>query len=97
MHILLTDILSCPRCGPEHGLVLMAERVEDRRVREGVLGCANCRERYAVHGGLVDLRVAGQEVLGRDSEAESVPDGAEEPEEAVRLAALMGVTEGSGV
>ncbi|MEJ2215699.1 MAG: hypothetical protein P8099_03685 [Gemmatimonadota bacterium] len=97
MHILLTDVLSCPRCGPEHGLVLMADRVVDRRVRDGFLGCPNCRERYGVRGGVVDLRVPGQAVLpGPESRAEPEARG-EGVEAAVRLAALMGVGEGSGV
>ena len=32
MHILLTDALTCPRCGPDFGLIVLAEGVEDRRV-----------------------------------------------------------------
>ena len=59
MYIVLTDHLRCPRCGPEHGLVLLGERIEARRVLEGVLGCANCRERYPVRGGWADLRGPG--------------------------------------
>ena len=59
VYIVLTDHLRCPRCGPEHGLVLLGERIEARRVLEGVLGCANCRERYPVRGGSADLRGAG--------------------------------------
>ena len=43
MHILLTDTLTCPRCGPDFGLILLAERIEGRRVMDGHLGCANCR------------------------------------------------------
>ena len=89
MHILLTDILRCPRCGPEFGLVLLADRVEDRRVAAGRLGCANCREMYPVAGGEVDLRVPGAAVL---------PEGgaAAGPDEAVRLAALLGLSEAWG-
>ncbi|HWK89996.1 MAG TPA: Trm112 family protein, partial [Longimicrobium sp.] len=59
MHILLTDLLTCPRCGPEHGLVLLADRIEERRVVRGRLGCPNCRETYPVAGTVADLRVAG--------------------------------------
>ncbi len=89
MHILLTDILRCPRCGPEFGLVLLAERVEERRVSAGRLGCANCREMYPVAGGEVDLRVPGTAGL---------PEGgvAAGPDEAVRLAALLGLSEAWG-
>lgn len=97
MHILVTDVLSCPRCGPEYGLVLMADRVEERRVREGVLGCPNCRERYEVHGGVADLRIAGQEELPGPGGGGMEPGWGGREEGAVRLGALMGVGEGSGV
>lgn len=74
----------------------MADRVADRRVRDGFLGCPNCRERYPVRGGLVDLRLPGQEVL-LEPEAVAEPGARAGGEAAVRLAALMGVGEGSGV
>lgn len=51
MHLLLTDILSCPRCGPEFGLILLADRIEARRVLAGILGCANCRSKYPIREG----------------------------------------------
>lgn len=63
MHLLVTDRLSCPRCGPEFGLVLLAEKLEDRRVLEGALGCANCRERYPVTGGFGDFRPPPRQAL----------------------------------
>lgn len=83
MHILLTDILTCPRCGPAFGLILLADRVEERRVLAGVLGCSNCREKYPVIDGAVDFGVASHPVapVGDSAAAE-------------RLAALLGVTEG---
>ncbi|HEX2093775.1 MAG TPA: Trm112 family protein [Longimicrobiaceae bacterium] len=90
MHILLTDILRCPRCGPGFGLVLLADRVEERRVAEGRLGCANCREAYPVRGGEADLRVPGGERIPQGR----APAGGSEA--AVRLAALLGLTEAWG-
>lgn len=90
MHILLTDVLRCPRCGPDFGLVLLADRVDDRRVLEGRLGCANCREAYPVRRGEVDLRIPGAE--GPAPAEGEAPD----PEAAVRVAALLGLTEGRG-
>lgn len=83
MHILLTDILTCPRCGPGFGLILLAERAADRRVLTGVLGCANCREKYPIRDGAVDFGGAPDPV-GVASDA-----GASE-----RLAALLGVEHG---
>jgi uncharacterized protein YbaR (Trm112 family) len=84
MHILLTDILGCPRCGPEFGLILQADRMKDRLVEAGWLGCANCRERFEIAGGVADLRRAGAEVA---EEGAPLPD---DPERAYRCAALLG-------
>jgi len=86
MHILLTDILTCPRCGPEFGLILLADRVEERRVLEGTLGCSNCREMYRLSGGALDLRTAE----GADAA------GSGDPDAAVRLAALLGLAGAGG-
>ncbi|HEY8485720.1 MAG TPA: hypothetical protein VIL13_13985 [Longimicrobiales bacterium] len=93
MHILLTDHLTCPRCGPEFGLILLAERMENRRVFEGWLGCANCREKYPIAGGFADLRAGRVEAPA--GEGGSSPEEGDR-EEAFRLAALLGVTEGPG-
>jgi uncharacterized protein YbaR (Trm112 family) len=95
MLIVLTDILACPRCGPEFGLLVMAERLEDRRVVEGSLGCANCRQLYPIRAGLADLRYPP--AMGPpDTPAEPVPV-VDAEEEALRTAALLGVTGGPGV
>lgn len=91
MLILVTDLLACPRCGPDFGLVLLAERMEERRVVDGRLGCANCREAYPVRGGVADLRLPGS---GQPAAAEGAPA---DPEAAVRLAALMGLAGFSGM
>jgi uncharacterized protein YbaR (Trm112 family) len=89
MHILLTDVLTCPRCGPGLGLVLLADRIDERRVLEGWLGCANCREQYPVRGGAADLRTGP---LASTPESE-VPDV---NEAAVRVAALLGLANARG-
>lgn len=109
MHILLTDVLCCPRCGPEFGLVLLAHRVEERHVIEGELGCPNCRVTYPVRGGFGDFRppprdplpVAGSErdgSAGAEGGAASEPGAAPEAdrEEAVRLGALLGLADAPG-
>lgn len=85
MHASLTDAMTCPRCGPEYGLILLAEKVADRRILDGALGCANCRERYPVRDGFGDLR------FGRAPQAQTQP---ETPADVMRLAALLGITEG---
>jgi uncharacterized protein YbaR (Trm112 family) len=82
--ILVTDLLSCPRCGPAFGVVALVDRLEERRVVEGRLGCSNCRASYPVRDGVADLRSSGGGVVEEEG-------GAPVPEEAVRLAALMGL------
>jgi uncharacterized protein YbaR (Trm112 family) len=92
MHLLLTDRLTCPRCGPEFGLILMAVDVSDRRVTEGRLGCFNCREEYPIEGGVGDLRPPPREPILAERGSPPLDD----PEAALRLAALLGVQEGPG-
>lgn len=90
MHILLTDILLCPRCREESGLILLADRVERRRVCEGTLGCPTCRAQYAVTSGVADLRI---DPVPSEDRALQMQEAAER---AMRWAALMGVSEGPG-
>ena len=100
MHLSLSDSFSCPRCGPGHGLILLPDEVADRRVRSGVLGCPNCRERYPVEGGVADLRTPRAPRPGAGSAEESGTAGQagyEDAESAVRLAALLGLAESRGV
>src|SRR4051812_46101445 len=94
MYILLTDILACPRCGPEHGLVLLADRIDERRVIEGRLGCPNCREQYPIHHGVLDVRTAGDASPSPSPSPDEADDG--DAEAAVRLAALMGLADARG-
>ncbi|HYR10869.1 MAG TPA: Trm112 family protein [Longimicrobium sp.] len=96
MYILLTDALTCPRCGPDFGLLVLADRMEERRVMEGTLGCPNCRTSYPVHAAAADLRVGA---TGSAEAAESAASGpsTEDGEAAVRLAALMGLAGASGL
>ncbi|MDX1567281.1 MAG: Trm112 family protein [Longimicrobiales bacterium] len=93
MHILLTDLLSCPRCGPEFGLILRGDRIEDRRVHAGVLGCPNCREGYPIEEGFADLRSPPRPPLPPVVES---PWAEEDEDEVLRIAALLGVKEGPG-
>ncbi len=86
MHILLTDVLACPRCGPEFGLIVLAETIDDRRVLEGRLGCANCRESYSIAGGVADLRPSASSLLEIHD-----PHGRTREDRAFRVAALLGV------
>ena len=84
----LTEVLTCPRCGPRHGLILLVQASEGRRVRRGWLGCANCGTDFPVRRGVADLRLEpetwqpAEPFLGDDL--------------AVKIAALSGLTEGPG-
>jgi hypothetical protein len=92
MHLLVTDRLACVRCGPGFPLILLADDLRDRRVLEGSLGCANCRERYPVEGGFGDFRLPSGE-----EEPDPPSVGGDDPEGALRTAALLGVERGPGL
>ena len=94
MHLLLTDRLTCPRCGPAFGLILLADRMQDRRVVDGLLGCPNCRDGFPVRDGFGDLRAPprGEDhPPGRAGHPQDVDES-----EAARIMALLGVAEGPG-
>jgi uncharacterized protein YbaR (Trm112 family) len=99
VHLLLTDRLTCPRCGPRFGLILLARQVVDRRVLEGTLGCPNCRDGFDVHEGFGDLRAPPRGALpeGRaGAPASSASTASDDVEHVQRVAALLGVVEGPG-
>jgi len=91
VHILLTDRLTCPRCGPDFGLILLAKRLAERRVLDGGLGCPNCRDQFPIEGGFADLRPPP-----RDPLAATLPAEYPDIEATNRLAALLGVSGGPG-
>jgi uncharacterized protein YbaR (Trm112 family) len=94
MHLFLTDRIICPQCDAEFGLILLAHEVRNHRVLEGDLGCHNCRENYPVRKGFADLRKPPRTPISPSSD-DSDP-GFADAEASVRLAALLGVTEGPG-
>lgn len=94
MHLLLTDRLVCPRCGQDFGLILLANEVRDQRVLDGDLGCPGCRQKYPVRRGFADLR-GPVSMDGIEPDPPQRPSQ-EDSQEALRLGALLGVTEGPG-
>jgi uncharacterized protein YbaR (Trm112 family) len=86
LHVLLTDVLTCPHCGPDWSLILLAEQVNEGRVLAGTLGCPNCRAHFPVKDGFADLRF--------NADASAVAGATSSDEDAMRIAALLGVTEG---
>ncbi len=94
MNLLIADRLSCPRCGPEFGLILLAERMDGRRVLDGVLGCPNCRDGFPVRGGFGDLRMPPRGELAPGLAGDYGPEDAGATD---RLMALLGVAQGPGM
>ncbi|NIN71208.1 MAG: hypothetical protein GTO46_04575 [Gemmatimonadetes bacterium] len=87
MYFELTDLLTCPGCGPGFGLVLLVHEVEERRVIRGWLGCPNCRNDFPVENGVADLR--------REPGASGAARPAYEEEElALKVVALSGLSDG---
>jgi uncharacterized protein YbaR (Trm112 family) len=80
----LTDLLTCPRCGPAQGLVLLVQEVDDRRVRRGWLGCPKCRNDYRVIDGVADLRTEPDAAVDR-------PPAVADDELAMKIVALSGL------
>jgi uncharacterized protein YbaR (Trm112 family) len=107
MHLSLSDLLTCPRCGPAHGLILLPGERRGRRLATGALGCPNCRERFAIDDGVADLRVPGTQPAnppagggGGGGEADRAMRGSGGPGEddpAIRLAALLDLASATGV
>jgi uncharacterized protein YbaR (Trm112 family) len=93
MHLLLTDRLTCPRCGPRFGLILLANRMEGRSVREGRLGCPNCRDAFTIAEGFGDLRAPPR---GGAPQGLAGAPGEEAGEKAQKIMALLGVAGGPG-
>lgn len=86
MFIELAEVLRCPNAHEESWLVLAPDRIEGRDAMEGTLGCPVCRAEFAVRGGVAEF--AGPPRLTRRSPAD--------PEDAVRLAALLDLTDSRG-
>lgn len=96
MHLLLTDRLTCPRCGPTFGLILRADRLVDRRVHDGVLGCPNCRDSFEVVDGFADLRPPPRGEVGPGLVGSPGAWAEDADAEASRVVALLGIERGPG-
>lgn len=88
MFIELVDALRCPRPHEDSWLVARAERMEQRHVVEGTLGCPVCRAEYPVQGGVVDLSL-GTTRVGQPLHQSGGDD-------AMRLAAFLGLDDAHG-
>jgi uncharacterized protein YbaR (Trm112 family) len=88
VHILLTDVLTCPRCGPETGLIVRSDVLKDRRVVEGALGCPQCETHYPIRGGIA--------LLGPPQTVVEPAAVIDDEQASIRMAALLGATEPLG-
>lgn len=101
----LSESLACPRCGPPQGLVVLVDRMEGRRVRDGRLDCPACESRFPLRDGTIrfDADASGPGAApGRwDAPEPAAGDAAgrevEDAEDAVTAAALLGIRLGRGV
>ena len=87
MFIELVDVLRCPNDHSDTWLVLAAEQMEGRDVMSGTLGCPICRAEFAIVDGVArfgDAPRPGPEVEAPDET------------EALRLAALLALTDSRG-
>ena len=88
MFIELVDALRCPVPHEESWLVAATTRMEQRHIVHGTLGCPVCNAEYPIRDGVVDFR--------RGPEDQAAPHHATPDEPAMRLAALLDLTDALG-
>jgi uncharacterized protein YbaR (Trm112 family) len=88
MFIELIDTLRCPTPHEESWLVLAADRMAARHVLDGTLGCPVCGAEYPIRDGVLDFR--------RTAAAPAARARAGDPEQAMRLAAFLGLDDALG-
>ncbi|HEV2180749.1 MAG TPA: Trm112 family protein [Gemmatimonadaceae bacterium] len=93
MFIEVVDAFRCPRPHELTWLVASADRLEDRDILSGALGCPICGARYPIVDGVADFRGAG----GTPTAGPSTTSPSERSERALRAAALLGLTEPGGL
>jgi len=87
MHVEMIDLLRCPNPHADSWLVASADETMARHVVRGTLGCPVCLAEYPVRDGVAELGAAVEAGLASD---------ASEPDDALRIAALLGLTESGG-
>ncbi|MXW67793.1 MAG: hypothetical protein F4Z72_12445 [Gemmatimonadales bacterium] len=111
MFLELAEVLDCPDCGAAAGLVAFVDRAASRRVVEGRLGCPLCEIEVPIRGGTMrfdlsdaarratpDAGTAPPDATALDAAAASAgPAGDAAPDAALRLAALLGVSDRAGM
>lgn len=97
MFLELAEVLDCPDCEESVGLVTFVDQAESRRVVEGRLGCPLCEIEVPIRRGTMrfDLSDAARRATPRAGT--EPPAGETAPEAALRLAALLGVSDRAGM
>ncbi len=98
MYVELIDALRCPRPHADSWLVAAVLETRDRCVVRGALGCPECRAEYRVHGGVAAFDQAPGPPAGARPGAAPAGAALDDPHgEALRLAALLGLTSPGGL
>lgn len=97
MFLELAEVLDCPDCGASAGLVAFVDRAESRRVVEGRLGCPLCEIEVPIRGGTMRFDLSDAARRATPSTGTARPAGEAAPEAALRLAALLGVSDRAGM
>lgn len=92
MFIEVVDAFRCTRDHEVTWLVASADRLEDRDIITGELGCPVCGARYPIVSGVADFRDPADRLS-----ATAAPPAPPVGERAVRAAALLGLTEAGGM
>ncbi|MCY3599874.1 MAG: hypothetical protein OXN85_07880, partial [Gemmatimonadetes bacterium] len=107
----LAEVLDCPDCEASTGLVAFVDRAASRRVVEGWLGCPLCEIEVPIRRGTMrfDLSDAARRIAPgggtarpaatalEDAAALAGPADEAAPDAALRLAALLGVSDRAGM
>jgi len=88
MFIELVETLRCPTPHEESWLVLAADRITARHVVAGTVGCPVCKAEFPIREGVVDFR--------RGPHAPTTPTQPADAEQAMRLAAFLGLDDALG-
>ena len=97
MFLELAEVLDCPDCEASAGLVAFVDQAESRRVVEGRLGCPLCEIEVPIRGGTMRFDLSDAARRATPCAGTEHPAGETAPEAALRLAALLGVSDRAGM
>lgn len=99
MFLELTEALDCPTCQSGFGLVAFVDEAHDRRVTTGWLGCPMCEIEIPIEAGTIHFIPSSEAPTGTPSpdSADVLSDFNPTEDIAVRLAALLGLSEQKGI